>query len=199
VTAVQPGSRVATRIAVGAAAGAVLITTVVVANWATSHFGFIPVGFGQMATAGTFAAGFALVARDALQDAVGKRWMLVTLLLAAGLSYLVSDPHIATASAVAFLVSELLDFAVYTPIRHHSRLGDSRWAAAVIASGVVGAVVDTIVFIGIAFGAAAVLPAMAGQLIGKTYAAIVYLLIGRAVAVCCTSQIRPETDGCVTP
>lgn len=167
---------------VGTIASATLITSVVAANWATSRFGFVPVGFGQAASAGTFAAGFALAARDAIQDAIGKRWMLGALTIAAALSYLVADPHIATASAVAFAVSELLDFAVYTPIRNRSRLGDSRWAAAVLASGVIGAIADTAIFIGIAFGAAAILPALAGQLIGKGWAILAYLVVGKAVA-----------------
>ncbi|ATN87198.1 hypothetical protein I5J47_gp53 [Mycobacterium phage Arib1] len=96
--------------AIGTAFGALFVGTVLVANWATSTFGFVPVGFGQAATAGTFAAGFALAARDVVQDQLGKRWMLALLAAAALLSYLVADPHIATASAVAFLVSELLDF-----------------------------------------------------------------------------------------
>lgn len=166
----------------GYVAGAVFVGSVLVANWSTTTFGFVPVGFGQAATAGTFAAGFALAARDAIQDTLGKRWMLALLALASVLSYVVADPHIATASAVAFLVSELLDFAVYTPLRRKSRLGDKRWAAAVVTSDAAGAVADTAVFVGIAFGWAAVLPAMAGQLIGKAYATFVYLVIGKAVA-----------------
>ncbi|WDW19680.1 hypothetical protein [Mycobacterium phage LOCV1] len=79
--------------AIGTAFGALFVGTVLVANWATSTFGFVPVGFGQAATAGTFAAGFALAARDVVQDQLGKRWMLALLAAAALLSYLVADPH----------------------------------------------------------------------------------------------------------
>lgn len=165
----------------GLAAGAVLIASVVAANWATSRFGFIPVGFGQVSTAGTLAAGFALAARDALQDTLGKRWMLLALLIASAVSFSVSDPSIAAASAAAFVVSELLDFAVYTPLRNRSQLGDRRWALAVGASSVAGAVADTAVFLGIAFGAAAIAPALLGQLIGKSWATVAYLVIGAGV------------------
>lgn len=180
---------------VGASAAGVLITSVVAANWLTSTFHFVPVGFGQMSTAGTFAAGFALAARDAIQDAIGKKWMFVALGVATVLSFIVADPHIAAASAIAFGVSELLDFAVYTPIRRKSRLGDGRWAAAVLASGVVGAVADTAIFIGIAFGVAAILPAMLGQLIGKSYAAVSYVLIGKVVSVAVHGEPHQQQRG----
>ena len=166
----------------GILAATTFVGSVVVANWLTTRFGFVPVGFGQAATAGTFAAGFALAARDAIQDTLGKRWMLALLAMASVLSYVVADPHIATASAIAFLLAELLDFAVYTPLRRKSRLGDKRWAASVLASDAVGAVADTIVFIAIAFGWAAVLPAMAGQLIGKAWATLAYLVLGKATS-----------------
>lgn len=168
-----------TRPLFGAVAAGTFVASVLVANWATSTYGFVPVGFGQMATAGTFAAGFALAVRDALQDTLGKASMLITLGVAALLSLLIADPHIAVASAAAFAVAELLDFAVYTPIRKRSQFGDWRWVIAVLASGVVGALADTAIFIGIAFGSAAILPALAGQLIGKAYATVAYAAIGR--------------------
>lgn len=151
----------------GVLAAATLISSVVAANWATSRFGFVPVGFGQLATAGTYAAGIALAARDAIQDAIGRQWMLTCLTAAAALSYVLADARIALASAVAFAVSELLDFAVYSPIRQRGHLGDRRWAVAVIASGVVGAVADTVIFIGF---------------IGKTWATLSYVAIGKALA-----------------
>lgn len=163
---------------VGSVAGAGLVATVVLANWLTSVFHFVPVGFGQQATAGSFAAGFALAARDVLQDLLGKKWMLVALGVASAVSYIVADPMIAVASAAAFALSELLDFGVYSPLRERSLFGDRRWATAVLASGLVGAVADTFVFVGLAFGAAAVMPAMLGQLIGKGWATATYAALG---------------------
>jgi uncharacterized PurR-regulated membrane protein YhhQ (DUF165 family) len=96
----------------------------------------------------------------------------------AAVSYLVADPLIATASAAAFLLSEAVDLAVYTPLRKRSRAGDRRWASAVIASNLAGAAVDTVVFLALAFGWAAVLPAFAGQMVGKAWATVMYLLLG---------------------
>ena len=166
----------------GLLSAALLLAAVVAANWATSTFGFVPVGFGFTATAGTFFAGFALALRDATQDLLGKRIMLAVIAVGAAVSYLIADPFIALASVVAFAVAELINFAVYTPLRNRSRLGDRRWASAVSASSLAGALADTVIFLAIAFGWAAVLPALAGQLVGKAWATVLYLLIGKAVA-----------------
>ena len=164
--------------AVAITAIVVLLGSIIAANYVTTDYGFIPVGFGLMATAGTFFAGFALAARDAIQDAWG-RWPVVGVILAGtALSFIIAEPVIAVASAVAFLVAELLNFAVYTPLRERAKLGDRRWAVAVASSNVVGAIADTVLFLGIAFGAAAIMPALAGQLVGKTYATVLYLVIG---------------------
>lgn len=178
----------------GIGAAATLIAAVIAANWATTKYGFIPVGFGQAATAGTLAAGLALAARDALQDTLGRTIMLAVLAAAAIVSYAVAAPAIATASIAAFLISELLDFAVYTPIRERSVFGDRRWAVAVVASSVVGILADTVVFLGIAFGAAAILPALLGQLIGKGWATIAYLILGKAGSAVLRKPLRqPES------
>lgn len=160
-----------------------LLASVLLANYATTRYGFVPVGLGLTATAGTFAAGFALALRDALQDTGGRRAVLAVVLAGAALSYLIADPAIATASAVAFLLAELADLLVYTPLRRRSSLGDRRWVAAVVASNAVGAVIDTAVFLGIAFGLAAIAPALPGQLVGKAWATLAYLVAGVAVSV----------------
>ena len=134
------------------------------------------------ATAGTFFAGFALAARDAINDAWGRLAVVAVILIGTLVSFTLSVPEIAVASAAAFLVAESLDFAVYVPLRKRAKFGDKRWALAVVASNVVGATADTIVFLGIAFGVAAIQPALAGQLVGKLYATVCYLLIGWGVA-----------------
>lgn len=153
-----------------------LLGTIVLANWLTTEYGFWPVGFGLSATAGTVAAGSALGLRDLLQDASGRWWVFGTIVIGGGISYLIADPFIAVASATAFLLSELVDFAVYTPLRGKAERGGARWSAAVFGSNLVGAVVDTAVFIGIAFGAAAINGAMAGQLVGKLWATLLILI-----------------------
>lgn len=167
----------------GVIAVAVLFSAILLANWVTTDYGFIPVGFGLEATAGTIFAGFALAARDAIQDTWGRIAIVLIILVGTGVSFAISAPAIAIASAVAFLVSETLNFAVYTPIRTRAKFGDKKWAGAVVLSNIAGAISDTIVFLGIAFGLAAIMPALPGQLVGKMYATVVYLLIGKVIAM----------------
>jgi uncharacterized PurR-regulated membrane protein YhhQ (DUF165 family) len=83
----------------------------------------VPVGFGLVATAGTYFAGLAFVLRDSVQDAGGRRLVLTLIIAGALLSYLVSDPFIALASGVAFLVSETVDMGIYTPLRKRGYFG----------------------------------------------------------------------------
>lgn len=167
-----------TRAVVAVAAALAFVATVVLANYLTTRFGFVPVGFGLSATAGTFIVGVTLALRDVIQDAAGRRIVLAAVAAGAILSFVVSDPHIAAASCAAFLISELLDLAVYTPLRARARFGDRRWSVAVLASTVVGAITDTVVFVGVAFGPALILPAMPGQLVGKLWATVVFLVVG---------------------
>lgn len=85
--------------------------------------------------------------------------MMLWILLGAALSFVVSDPFIALASAVAFLASEALDLLVYTPLRGKG------YVRAAAASNVVGAVADTFLFLWIA--GFPIAGAWQGQLIGK--------------------------------
>lgn len=183
------------RTSAGTLAAAVLLASVVAANWATTRFGFVPVGFGQTATAGTFAAGAAFAARDALQDILGKAVMLTVIAVAAALSLAVAEPAIAVASAVAFAVAEVINFAVYTPLREKAVFGGGRWAGAVAVSSLIGAVVDTAAFLWIAFGAAAVLPALIGQIIGKVWASGAYMVLGRVGSFAVLRQSHRQPAG----
>jgi queuosine precursor transporter len=135
------------------------IATIFAANWAVQRYGLVPVGFGYSAPAGVYFVSAALVLRDYLQWLAGKAVMLAALTVGVACSYLVASPHIATASATAFAFSELLDFALFTWIA-------PRWARAVLAGGLAGAVADSAIFLAIAFGSLAFLP---GQVLGKAY------------------------------
>jgi queuosine precursor transporter len=155
---------------------------IVLSNYLTTRYGFVPVGFGLAATAGTFTAGLALSLRDLVEDTAGRAVVLGAIVAGAALSFLVSDPLIATASAVAFVLSELTDLAVYRPLRRRARFGQRRWALAVAGSNLAGALVDTAVFLGVAFGVAAIVPALPGQLLGKAWGTLVYLGVGVVIA-----------------
>jgi uncharacterized PurR-regulated membrane protein YhhQ (DUF165 family) len=92
--------------------------------------------------------------------------VVLAILTGAALSALVS-PQFALASGVAFLASELLDMLVYTPIRRRN------WAAAILASNAVGLVVDSALFLWLAFGS---LDFLLGQVVAKTYVTLLTVL-----------------------
>lgn len=144
------------------------LATVVVANWLTDRYGMVPVWFGLSATAGTYAAGLSFGFRDALHEVAGRLAVVAAIIAGAVLSYAVS-PALALASGVAFLLSETADLAVYEPLRRR------RWVAAVIASNLVGALVDTVVFLWIA--GFPVRSALAGQMAGKALMILPALLL----------------------
>ena len=148
---------------------------ILAANYVTSTLGMIPVGFGLVATAGTYFAGVTFILRDYLQDKAGKAWTIAVIAAGAILSVAVSDPRIALASAAAFALSELADLLVYTPLRKRG------YIRAAITSNVVGSFVDTVVFLSVAgFPVIAALP---GQMVGKvlvTVAVVVAVVAVRA-------------------
>jgi hypothetical protein len=180
------------RASVAIIAVAVYVASVLLANWLTTRYGFVPVGFGEKATAGTFAAGGALVVRDAVQDAVGRAGVVALIVAAAVLSFAVAAPAVAVASGAAFLVSETLDMVAYSPLRARARrFGDKRWAVAVAVAGALGAVADTVVFLRVAFGWSAVWPGMPGQLVGKGEVVAALIVIG---AVTSHAVLRESVD-----
>lgn len=135
------------------------IGTIVAANWAIETFGIVPVGFGLYAPAGVYFAGLAFTFRDLTQRTGGIPLTLVAIGIGGFVSWFIS-PTFAIASATAFLFSELADFAVYTP------LAENHWLGAVTLSNTVGLVVDSALFLWLAFGSLEFLP---GQIVGKAW------------------------------
>lgn len=151
---------------------AAFLACIPLANWLIGNAGtkcipngpcLVPVGFGLMAPSGVLLIGIALVLRDFVQRDLGPKWTLGAIAFGAALSAVIAPPALVVASGVAFLLSELADMAVYTPLR------ERRLALAVLASGVVGAVVDSAVFLWLAFGSLAYLD---GQIVGKLWASL---------------------------
>lgn len=161
------------------------IGCILAANYATTEFGMIPVSPWHVATAGTYFAGLSFVLRDAVQDLAGKRAVLGLILAGGLLSFLIADPFIALASAVAFTVAEVSDLAIYTPLRRRG------YVRAATASNVVGSVVDTLLFLWIA--GFPIAGAWQGQMIGKltVTAATVALVVAWRTA-CSTSGTLAE-------
>ncbi len=143
--------------------------TIPLANWLIGHVGtacvpqgpcVVPVLPGLMAPSGVTMIGVALVLRDLTQRRLGTGVSALAILAGAALSALLAPPALVIASAVAFFLSEAADLAVYTPLARR------RLVAAVIASSLVGLVVDSIVFLWLAFGS---LDFLAGQVVGKAW------------------------------
>jgi uncharacterized PurR-regulated membrane protein YhhQ (DUF165 family) len=143
--------------------------TVPAANWLIGNVGtkcvpngpcLILVAPGLMAPSGVLMIGIAFVVRDLMQRRLGVWVATAAILAGSALSGLLAPPTLVIASAAAFLLSELADLAVYTPLVLRGLV------AAVVASSLVGLFVDSIVFLWLAFGS---LDFLAGQVIGKAW------------------------------
>jgi uncharacterized PurR-regulated membrane protein YhhQ (DUF165 family) len=153
---------------IGLVAAVLFVATVWAANWAVNRWGPVGVGFGLEAPAGVYFVGLAFTLRDIVHRTLGRWVVIAAVLVGAGLAYWVSDVitipgghlNLAVASACAFMVSELADLSVYEPVRKRG------WLPAVLASNVVGLVVDSALFLWLAFGGLAF---FWGQVVGKAW------------------------------
>ncbi len=143
--------------------------TIPAANWMIGHVGtvcvpngpcLVPVAPGILAPSGVLMVGAALVLRDLVQRRLGVEFGIGAIVVGAMISAVLAPPALVLASAAAFLLSEFADFAVYTP------LARQRLVAAVVTSSVVGLVVDSIVFLWLAFGS---MEFLFGQIVGKAW------------------------------
>lgn len=153
---------------IGYLALAAYAATIPAANWMIGNVGqcipngpcLIPVGFSLMAPSGVLMIGAALVLRDAVHRLLGWRWAVGAIAIGALLSFQFSPPALVLASVAAFVLSELVDLAVYAPLQR------KRLVLAVLLSGLAGAAVDSAVFLWLAFGS---LDFIAGQVVGKLW------------------------------
>jgi queuosine precursor transporter len=144
--------------------------TIPAANWLIGHVGtscavphgpcVVPVAPGLMAPSGVMMVGIALVLRDLVQRRLGTGPSALAILFGSGVSALLAPASLVIASAAAFILSEFADLAVYTPLARR------RLVAAVVASSLIGLIVDSIVFLWLAFGS---LDFLAGQVVGKSW------------------------------
>lgn len=154
---------------------AAYVACIPIANWLIQHVGtvclphspcLIPVAPGLMAPSGVLMAGLALVLRDLVQRRLGVAYGLAAIGAGTILSAVLAPAPLVIASAVAFLLSELADFAVYTPLQKRGLV------RAVAASSLVGLVADSLLFLWLAFGS---LDFLAGQIVGKAVMVLLML------------------------
>jgi queuosine precursor transporter len=156
----------------GLACFAGFLALIPLANWMVVHVGtacmprgpcVVPVAPGLLAPSGVITVGVALVLRDVVQRCLGPWPSLVAIAAGSILSAALAPAALVLASAAAFTLSELADFAVYTPLQRR------RLMLAVIASAGLGLTIDSVVFLWLAFGSLAFLP---GQMVGKAWAVL---------------------------
>lgn len=168
---------------------AAFAATVPAANWLIGNIGIecfpngpcvVPVGFGLYAPSGVLMIGAALVLRDAVHEIGGIRAAFAAIAIGSVMSWFVAPPALVAASVTAFLVAELADLLVYTPLRA-KRLG-----LAVLASGIVGAAVDSVLFLWLAFGS---IQFVEGHTLGKIWMSLAaFILLWRR------KQIRAQAS-----
>ncbi len=170
---------------------AAFVATVYLANWALTTYGVIHLVGGLYAPAGVFFAGLGFLLRCSLQELAGRLWVVAAIVAGALLSlYLGASAHIpgghvsiAVASAAAFLFSEFADFAVYTPLREKTIIGG------ISAAQIIGATVDSLLFLFLAFGASSLFGPHGlfwGQFVGKT------IMVLPAAILIAAYRLRPQ-------
>ncbi|HSG95433.1 MAG TPA: VUT family protein [Afifellaceae bacterium] len=151
------------------------ILCVPAANWLIGNLGtvcppdgpcLIPVAPGVMAPSGVVMIGLALVLRDLVQRRLGVTYAAIGILVGAAISAIFAPPSLVIASATAFLFSEFADLAVFTPLQRRGLV------LAVFVSSIVGLIVDSLLFLYLAFGS---LDFLAGQILGKAWMVLIAL------------------------
>lgn len=152
------------------------ILSIILGNLLVVYLGIIHM-FGLIFPAGAIAIGLTFSLRDFVQRSFGhKVWyfMLVSTVLTALLSFVLADMPIppwkvALASAIAFIASEAIDWLVYTITKKDIIFR-------IIVSNLFSTPLDSILFVGIAFGSYSFLePPVYGQAIVKYVSGLLVL------------------------
>ena len=114
------------------------IVSIVLVNIGFVYIPMIPM-FGEMFPPMTLIVGLVFILRDFAQREIGHK-VLVAMGIGAMLSYIMADPFVAIASVVAFFISEMVDWAVYTYTKRP--LGQR-----ILLSSAIGTPIDSAVFL----------------------------------------------------
>lgn len=123
--------------------------------------------FGLVAApSGVVFAGLSFTLRDVLQSIAGRTVAILAILAGAAISAAIS-PTLALASAAAFAGSELVDTVVFTILETRG-IG-----LAIVVSNGAAAAVDSVLFVGLAFGTGSISSYAPGQFWVKLAASLV--------------------------
>lgn len=117
----------------------VYVLLIPLVNWAFSWTPLYTLPDGGLWSPFSLVVGLILVFRDFAQREIGH-YIFIPLLAGVGISYLMAPPEIATASGIAFLFSEAVDWGVYTFTK-------KPLSSRVMISSLAGAPVDSIIYL----------------------------------------------------
>ena len=125
----------------------IVLADILAAKW------IIPLPFGLAVPAGVFAIAPIFTLRDAIHRKYGFKRVTVLIFVASAIAYTFSIllgnellGRVTIASVVAFLISENVDTFVYHVFRKDT------WLSRVMKSNLVSTFLDSVIFIGLAFG-----------------------------------------------
>ncbi len=119
---------------------ALYIALIVAVNYGFSVIPPIDVPGGGKWPPMSIVVGLIFVARDFAQREIGHR-VIIAMLFAGVVSYFMADPFVAAASVAAFLVSEFVDWAVYS-------FTGKTLSQRILLSSAISTPIDSIVFLG---------------------------------------------------
>lgn len=116
------------------------IAAIVGVNYGFVHVPLVDLGPLGMWPPMSLLVGFIFILRDYAQRSVGH-WVIPGMGAGAVLSYVIASPFVAVASATAFVISELIDWGVYTTSKERP------FVHRIVLSSVISTPVDSAVFL----------------------------------------------------
>ena len=114
------------------------VVAIVLVNIGFVYIAPVPL-LGEMFPPMSLLVGAIFILRDYAQREIGHR-VLIAMAVGAALSYLMADPFVALASVVAFAISEMVDWGVYTYAKRPLR-------DRILLSSAIGTPVDSAIFL----------------------------------------------------
>lgn len=115
------------------------MASIVLVNWGFTVVPLVEMPTGEMWPPMSLVVGLVFVLRDFAQREISHR-VLLAMLIGGALSWFMASPFVAVASVTAFLVSEGMDWAIYTWTK-------KPFAQRVLWSSAVSTPVDSVVFL----------------------------------------------------